>query len=251
MSINAMHAMDERGKLTIRSENCSVDAHLSTLLDITSGDYIKLSIIDTGCGMTEETKIHIFDPFYSTKEDKGTGLGLSQVYGFVQRSKGAIKVYSEIDKGTSFTMYLPRVSRDEKNVIRLDDTELSTNGLHGTESILVVDDEPALALLAEEILSSFGYKVQTAANGIEALECLENDSNVSLILSDIVMPEMDGLALAEEVKIKYPDILIQFASGYNAASPQAKKELGDKDIISKPYSSKILVKTIRQLLDSR
>lgn len=251
MSINAMHAMQEQGKLTIRSENCSVDSHLSKLLDITSGDYIKLSIIDTGCGMTKETKTHIFDPFYSTKDDKGTGLGLSQVYGFVQRSNGAIKVYSELDKGTSFTMYLPRVIHDEKNYIHSFEDELTANGLHGTESILVVDDEPALALLAEEILSSYGYKVQTAANGIEALQCLENDSNVSLILSDIVMPEMDGLALAEKVKLKYPGMLIQFASGYNAASPQAKKELGDEEVISKPYSSRALVKKIRKLLDSK
>jgi len=248
MFINAMHAISEAGTLTIRTENILVDNHLGAMLEVMSGDYIKLSVTDTGCGMDEETKKHIFDPFYSTKEDKSRGFGLSQVYGFVQRSDGAIKVYSEPQKGTNFTIYLPRqidseTANNESNVI--------DNDLRGNEFILIVDDEPALVVLAEEILVSFGYKTCTANDGFEALAFLEKNQNIDLMLSDVVMPKMDGFSLAKTVKEKYPNILIQLASGYNAVSSQAKEHFNDEDIISKPYSAQELVKKIRQLLDSK
>lgn len=251
MAINAMHAMYEKGKLTLRTENIHIDNHLSSMLEIKSGDYIKLSVIDTGCGMDKETISHIFEPFYSTKAEQGTGLGLSQVYGFVQRSLGVIKVYSEPEHGTNFTIYLPSSIDADIATVGVNLNEAEVADLNGNESVLIVDDEPALASLAKEILSSFGYKIFIAGNGVEALEILEENNNVDLILTDIVMPEMDGLTLAEQVKLKYPNILIQFASGYNTASSPDRESFASEDIISKPYSLLKLVRKIRQLLDSK
>lgn len=250
MAINAMHAILENGKLTLRTENKYIDNHLSSMLEIKSGDYIKLSVIDTGCGMDKETISHIFDPFYSTKAEQGTGLGLSQVYGFVQRSGGVIKVYSEPEYGTNFSIYLPRLIDDEITKSDVNLKERESADLNGNESILVVDDENALALLAKEILTSFGYKIFIAGNGVEALDVLENN-NIDLILTDIVMPKMDGVTLAEQVRLKYPNILIQLASGYNTAGLSGGKVLDNEDVISKPYSLLVLVRKIRQLLDSR
>lgn len=252
MCINAMHAMNKKGALTVITENIPADKYLSNMLQIPFVDYIKISIIDTGCGMSDDIKDHIFDPFFSTKNDKGTGLGLSQVYGFVQRSQGTIKVYSEVDVGSNFSLFLPREfisdsasNSDDINVIE------ENEELYGSETILIVDDEPALVFLAEEILSSFGYKTFTALSAIEALDILDEEQNIDFLLSDIVMPEMDGYVLAEKVKEKYPHIIIQFASGYNAVA-DAKNSMNENvDVVNKPYSAQELVKKIRNLLDSK
>jgi len=249
MSINAMHAMDGSGKLIISTTNFMVGKHLSSMLGITPGDYVKMSIIDTGFGMNDETKSHIFDPFFSTKDDKGTGLGLSQVYGFVQRSSGAIVVYSELGKGSNFTLYLPRDAEGVED--ELGDKSIDSISYRGDEAILIVDDEEGLVKLAEEILSSYGYTTYTALNGFEALEVLADNKHIDLILTDIVMPKMDGFALAKEVKLRYPDILIQFSSGYNTATPETLEYFSTEEMISKPYSEEQLVKKIRWLLDSK
>lgn len=246
ISINAMHAMEGSGQLTFNTENKHIDAQNAGLLQLNAGDYVLLSIIDTGGGMDEATRQKIFDPFYSTKGEKGTGLGLSQVYGFAERSGGAIKVYSEPGQGSRFTLYFPRYTHDTE------DQQIEIDGdadFRGHETILVVDDEPALLTLTVEILKQQGYKAIPATSAKEALEILENES-IDLVLSDVIMPEMDGYQLAEIVQQIYPNVKIQLASGF---SDDRHKNMVDdtlhQQMIHKPYNAQTLRQKIRELLD--
>ena len=246
ISINAMHAIDGNGQLTIQTCNQHIDSPEAQQLHIEAGDYVLLSITDTGCGMGEQTKEKIFDPFYSTKGDQGTGLGLSQVYGFVERSEGAISVHSEPEQGTQLKIYFPR-QIENQSLTRFSKKD-STEHFKGKESILVVEDEPALLDLTCEILIQNGYQVYSAANARQALEILEKES-IDLLFSDVIIPEMDGYELAAIVQQKYPDIKIQLASGYN---DKPLKNMADESlrklVLSKPYMSKDLLQRIKDIL---
>ena len=248
ISINAMHAIDTNGQVTIHTQNTRLNTASARLKNLPSGDYVLLSITDTGKGMDEQTKQRIFDPFYTTKGERGTGLGLSQVYGFVERSKGAIDVTSVPGRGTQLRMYFPRDSADSE-------MEATANlptpvGLGGNETILVVDDEEKLLDLCTEILSAQGYKVLSAHNCNEALQLLEGN-HVDLMFSDVVMPDMDGYELALIVSEKYPAIKIQMASGF---SDDRQNALADdtlhKNLLPKPYRAQALLQKIRSLLDA-
>lgn len=249
MSINAMHAIDGNGQLSLRTSNEKLSVRDAKLFDLEPGDYVMLAITDTGCGMDKVTKERIFEPFYSTKGEKGTGLGLSQVYGFVERSNGAIRVYSEIGRGTRFTLYFPRYYENSR------DQQLAEYSLpldvKGNETILAVDDEPALLDLAREILSQQGYKVICAHSGEQALNILATES-IDLLISDVIMPEMNGYQLAKEVIKKYPKVKIQLVSGF---SGENHKELVDHDLrqnlLHKPYGSDVLLARVRTLLDDQ
>lgn len=247
MSINAMHAIKGNGQLTIQTSNEVINKMDAQRLNLIQGDYVLLSITDTGYGMNEETKGKIFDPFFSTKGEKGTGLGLSQVYGFVERSNGAIKVYSEPGNGTKLVLYFPRCF---ENIFETSSrNENISNVLNGTETILVADDEPALLNLTSEILEGKGYHVICVENGKQALDILATEP-VDLLLSDIIMPEMDGYHLAAIVQKKYPNMKIQLASGF--ADSYHADIVDDKlkhQLIHKPYTSLTLLKRIRELLD--
>ena len=251
MCINAMHAIDGKGQITIRTYNETVDSIDANHLSIEPGDYALLSITDTGSGMDEETKDQIFDPFFSTKGENGTGLGLSQVYGFIESSNGTIKVYSEIDHGTRFTMYFPSSLEVGEDQIpnALEQTNANKQDLNGSETILVVDDEPSLIKLTSNILHIHGYKIFAAENGRQALEILDNE-NIDLMLSDVIMPEMDGYELAEIVQKKYPQMKIQMASGF---SDDRHENMVDKSLhenmLHKPYHSTTLLKRLRELFD--
>ncbi len=249
ISINAMHAIESNGKLTIETENKQIKADEGQSLDLQPGDYVLLGIRDSGSGMNEETKEKIFDPFYSTKGDMGTGLGLSQVYGFVKRCGGNITVETKPEQGSQFTLYFPRYRGNASN---RDETENSKNTtiIKGQETILVVDDEPALLLLASEILSRQGYQVFQAERAKQALEIMESE-HVDLLLSDIIMPEMDGYELSETVAHLYPNIKIQLASGFsdNKEINETSKNL-QTALLQKPYSIEVLLKSVRNLLDS-
>ncbi len=249
MSINAMHAMDEGGRLTFmtRNENLSLDDAQQMELD--EGDYVVLTVTDTGSGMDSETVSHIFEPFYSTKGSKGTGLGLSQVYGFVTRSGGAIKVYSELKHGTRFAIYFPRFDKkpvDAKNIVSKDDD----SALQGTETLLVVDDETSLARLMKNILELQGYSVLLADSGGKALEILSSNK-VDAVITDIIMPEMDGYELVNQILQRYPKMKVQLVSGFNDDRHQEKvpDELHQK-LLYKPINSKVLIKKVREILDS-
>lgn len=242
MSINAMHAMPDGGELHIKTRNISLSRTDADIKNISPGDYVRLSISDTGCGMDEVTKEQLFDPFFTTKGEKGSGLGLSQVFGFVNRSKGYINIYSELGRGSTFNIYLKRLfndSLDEEN----NKADLSTPLSNG-ESILVVDDEPALKALAAQILRNNGYTVFEADDGRSALNCLENE-NIDLVISDVIMPEMDGYELANSIHTKYPDLKIILASGF-AKHESIKPEHIQltKDLLHKPYTSSELLKAV-------
>lgn len=247
MSINAMHSMKDNGQLTIKTNNKSISNQEADIIKIAAGNYVSLSLTDTGCGMDKDTMDKIFDPFYTTKGDQGTGLGLSQVYGFVDRSGGVIRVESEPGKGSTFTIYFPKHKQNGSEETKTDTGK--TTAFTGTESILVVDDEPALLSLTTEVLSENGYSVISAKNSQEALEKLE-DNQVDIVLSDVIMPGMNGFKLAHIIKEKYPKIKIQLASGFNN---QENIDIVDKklrdNILPKPYTIDELLKKIRNLLD--
>ncbi len=245
MSINSMHSIKDSGELIFTTENVSLNDVEAELLHVHPGDYVTLSISDNGCGMTEETRLKIYDPFYSTKGEKGTGLGLSQVYGFVQRSNAAIKVYSEPGKGTQFKFYFPRSA---ENIDNIDSIQVKDYpDLSGSARVLIVDDERALMELASEILEKNGYYVLTANSAKQALGILETE-DVDILMSDIVMPEMDGIQLAKIVKEKYPEIKIQLVSGYSDRRDFEKvdPEL-EKNILNKPFNSQTMLLRFQEL----
>jgi len=253
MSINAMHSINsaentKRRAFTIRTSNQVLNNLDAFALGIKSGDYVRLSLTDTGVGMDEATKEKIFDPFFSTKGEGGTGLGLSQVFGFVNRAGGAIHVYSELGHGSQFALYFPRYRENDAETG--DDDIVGKVNFSGSETILIVDDEEALREFCEELLSQEGYQIFSAEGGKKALEILEHE-HVDLVLSDIIMPEMDGYQLAAIIQDKYPKMKIQLVSGF---SDERHKEIIDdnlqESLLYKPYSSQKLLKTIRNLLDT-
>ena len=249
IAINAMHAISDTGSVTIATFNVSFDDEQAKQLNLSEGDYVCLSFSDTGIGMDKKTLLKIFDPFFTTKGDGGTGLGLSQVYGFVQQSKGAIHVSSEPNEGTKIMIYLPRCKATESIIVKQNDDSPRELLLTGSETILLVDDKAELRDLLEDILSRNGYRVLCAENGMKALEILETTS-VDLLLSDVIMPSMDGYALAAQVKELYPATKVQLTSGYAEMEHVSKvdEELHLK-LLTKPYSLEELLRCIRELLD--
>jgi len=247
LTLNALYAMESSGQLTIQTTNQKINGIDAKQLNLIPGDYVLLSFADTGCGIEKTIEDKIFDPFYTTKGSKGTGLGLSQVYGFVERSKGVIKVYSELGHGSRFNLYFPRyIGSESKN---LKPTNQPKPDYRGTETILVVDDEPALLDLTTEILCSQGYKVHCAQSGKEALEILKNQS-IDLLLSDVIMPNMNGYELIAIVEKKYPRLKILLASGFSEISDEFMINNSiQQNLLQKPYNSQTLLKKIRSLLD--
>ncbi len=252
ITINAMHALENNKlerQLTIQTNNISLMTAESEQLGLAAGDYVLLSILDNGCGMEERIKEKIFDPFFSSKGKKGTGLGLSQVFSFVERSGGAVVVHSKPEVGSQFHLYLPRyfsVISEDQIVHSIKDMDLT-----GNESILVVDDETALRKLTVEILQEKGYKLYSVGEAKSALAILEN-KEIDMLLSDVIMPDMNGYRLAAIVQEKYPAMKIQLVSGY---TDDHHKEFVDeiiyRNLIYKPYTFQHLLQQIRTLLNSK
>jgi len=246
LAINASHAITGNGKVTITTKNEFLDEEEARLLNLKSGNFVSLSISDTGIGMDNETIAKIFDPFFTTKGDKGTGLGLSQVYGFVTRGGGEISVESELNAGTEFKLYFPK---SVKNTLEVDESKVDKSIRNGNETILVVDDEDSLCTMAKNILSSHGYRVFIATSAIQALMLLKIEK-VDLVFSDIIMPAMNGYELAAEVTKLYPHILIQLASGYNdVLNMDNGIDTSAFNVLQKPYTSNDLLRRVRELLD--
>ncbi len=258
--INARDAMNGRGHLTLESSNCTLDARYCAHNPGTiAGDYVQLIVSDTGQGIASEQQEHIFEPFFTTKpEGKGTGLGLAMVFGFVKRSSGFIKVYSEVGTGTTFRLYLPRkilateeaaANRDKNQQI---EANLPRNNLPGgNETVLVVDDEKGLRELAEDSLQDLGYKVLVACDGKQALDILAQEPDISLLFTDVVMPgDVNGFELAEQAAEKYPQLKILLTSGYTqkAVIKNGQAKFAD-NLLSKPYSREELAKRLRGMLD--
>lgn len=250
LSINAMHAMPEGGELDFTTSNVHIASVDAQVLNIPPGDYARLSIRDTGIGMTKDVVSHIFEPFYSTKGEKGTGLGLSQVYNFVTESKGTIRVYSEPGHGTCFSIFLPRYLHDKSNSEPADSTVVNENELNGSENILIVDDEAPIVELTQNILLSHGYTVFSASSAQEALAILEKET-IDLIISDVVMPEMDGFELAHIISHTHPNIKIQLCSGLaNVTGKTVTNETLAKNLLIKPFTSKQILTKVQELLSN-
>lgn len=253
--LNARDAMNGRGHLTINTKNARLETdYCLRHPEVEPGDYIELSVHDTGEGISSELQAHIFEPFYTTKEQgKGTGLGLAMVFGFVKRSGGYIQCLSDLGAGTTLKIYFPRIYETLTTTDHYQpetDTALETT-LNGSEIILVVDDEPGLLDIAKVSLEARGYTVLTAPNGKEALNILETEKNVSLLFSDIVMPGgINGYELAETASNKYPEIKVLFASGYTEKASSNNVNFHFKaKLLNKPYSQLELHQSIRSILD--
>ncbi|MDH5765049.1 MAG: PAS domain S-box protein [Gammaproteobacteria bacterium] len=250
LSINAMHAMPHGGTLSITTQNIVLDKITSKEFDLDhEGEYILLKIEDTGIGMSEEILSQIFEPFFTTKHDQGTGLGLSQVYGFIKRSNGSIHANSSPGQGTIISMLFPRYKTETDETDQFSDDD-STESYFGTESILVIDDEILFCDLASEIIKPYGYNVITANSPVEALSILEKKS-FDLVVSDVIMPEMDGFKLAAIIQDLYPDTSIQMISGYSSITHLTANEELIKSMIAKPYNHHTLMRGIRKILDQK
>jgi len=250
LGVNARDAMPDGGRLIFETENVILDEeYCKTHLGARPGQYVKLSISDTGHGMDKEILRHIFDPFYTTKETgKGTGLGLAMVYGIVKSHSGYIMCYSEPDEGATFKIYFPVI---EKETERVESKKEKVPIEGGNETILLVDDEEAIRELAEDILTRFGYKVLMASDGETALEIYrEKKEEINLVILDIIMPGMGGRKCLEELLKMNPKSRIIIASGYFINGP-AKEVLkaGAKGFISKPYDMRGMLQTVRKILD--
>jgi CheY-like chemotaxis protein len=249
LAVNARDAMPNGGKLTVRTVNVTVDeAEARKRPPMTPGQYVLLSVTDTGHGMDDATKTHIFEPFFTTKEvGKGTGLGLATVYGVVKQSGGFIWVSSSPGKGTTFEIYLPHASGP---VARLDvESKLSTIP-QGTETILVAEDEAGVRELACQFLRVKGYTVLEAKDGHEALEIAgHHPGTIDLILSDMVMPKMNGGELAGKLKAIRPKIRVAFMSGYSEFSTgEIGHDFPQAPVLQKPFSPASLVGIVREAL---
>ena len=250
LCVNAMHAMHEGQrdfKITISTENFHINNNELKEYDLDSGDYVKITVSDNGIGMDNETKSRIFEPFYTTR-DTGHGLGLSQVYSFAKQCNGGVFVQSTKGEGSTFEILIPR-DLDIIDSIKHLDSSPDINS-KGHESILVVDDESALRELNVNILNQEGYRIFQAENGIEALAILEHEK-IDLVLSDIIMPIMDGNILAAKIRKLYPHIKIQLVSGYIKPDnlPKDNKDLYD-NLLNKPVIASELLQRIRLLLNN-
>lgn len=248
--INAMHAMPDGGSLSISTENIHFDDIDQKFTELNTGDYIQIAITDTGIGMNSETRKKIFDPFFTTKGDKGTGLGMCQVYGFVQLSGGTLHVYSEQGIGTRISIYLPRYQPDNEENNKTNNSDLNVKRIpSGTESILVVDDEESLLELSSQILSTHGYTTHKANNGEDALKILEQH-HIDLLLSDVIMPKMDGLQLAKKARKLNPELKIQLISGFSDNIKNKDQDNLLQKQLNKPFSSLQLLQKVREVLDT-
>jgi CheY-like chemotaxis protein len=248
--INARDAMPNGGKLTLETANVELDesfaqTHLATL----PGSYVMLAVSDTGMGMDEETQAHIFEPFFTTKElGKGTGLGLSMVYGIVKQSGGYIWVHSEIGKGSTFKVYLPRVFEQEQEIAS---AFPAPTALLGKETILLVEDDPLVRDLALEILKTRGYCVLVADRPDAAIElCRQHTGKIHLVLTDVVMPVMNGSQMVDEIAAMRPGISVLFMSGYTDTAIIRDGNFGQTtSFLQKPFSPTVLGRKVREMLD--
>jgi nitrogen-specific signal transduction histidine kinase/ActR/RegA family two-component response regulator len=248
--VNARDAMSKGGKLTLAVEQVQVPADVSAHgSSIHAGDYAVLTVKDTGCGMTPEVKAHLFEPFFTTKQPgKGTGLGLSTVYGIIQQSEGHIRVKSQPELGTTFKIYLPLLQpipagREAPRVSE----EKST----GSETVLLVEDEDGVRKLARMALEMHGYKILEARDGVEALQlCRQHQESIDAVVTDVVMPFLDGVELVKHLKRRYPAVKALYVSGYTE-SAVVRHGLVDMTVsfLHKPFTADELGRALRMVLD--
>ena len=247
LAVNAHDAMPTGGRLTIATETVVV----SDDPDLTSGRYTRLVVSDTGIGMDEETRERIFEPFFTTKDvDKGTGLGLSTVYGILKQSSGSVRCYSEVGVGTTFKLYLP--STKNRQSVQVDE-EPERETMSGMETVLVTEDQENVRRLAVTVLSRLGYTVLTADGPVEALNIAgAYEGRIDLLLTDVVMPGMNGPEVAEQVTAVRPDIAVIYMSGYtDDILDRHGVKVTKTNYLEKPFTPLVLSEVVRRCLDTQ
>jgi PAS domain S-box-containing protein len=252
LAVNARDAMPRGGSLQIETSNVTLDENHARLYGgVKAGEYVMLAISDTGSGMDAETQSHIFEPFFSTKGTKGTGLGLSTVYGIVKQSGGYIWVHSEPGHGTTFKVYLPRiVESGELAAVRLPATPLQKR-TQPVETVLIVEDETNLRRMACHYLETQGYKILEAADGAAAVQiCVAHNGPIHLLLTDVIMPGMNGHEVAKRVVSLRPNTKVLYMSGYaeNAIGHNGTLDEGI-NLLQKPFTLQALKEKVREVLD--
>lgn len=252
--VNARDAMKDGGEITIKTGLTEIEEDQELVSDvIPKGQWIRVEVKDQGCGIPEENLSRILDPFFTTKAmGEGTGLGLSTVYGIIRQTGGYLDVESEVGVGTSFIIYLPLVSQtDIEEAKQVVEKQTTAKDLTGTERIMIVEDEEAVRKFSVRALSAKGYEVLEAEDGADALrvfDTLEGPNPVQLVISDVMMPEMDGPTMAKIVQEKYPDIKILFVSGFS--EDRISDYAGDNiHFLPKPFSLKQLAEKVKEILD--
>jgi PAS domain S-box-containing protein len=252
LGINARDAMSKGGTLTIETSNTHLDEfYAAQELEVIPGDYVLLAVTDTGSGIPADVLEHVFEPFFTTKgENQGTGLGLSMVYGFVKQSKGHIKIYSELGHGTTVKIYLPRaeLGKDPGITSRTQSAAMP----HGSEVILVVDDNRGVRSVTVNQLSDLGYITLEAENARGALDILEHHAEIALLFSDVIMPGgMSGYDLAREAQRRRPGLKVLLTSGYASQSMfKVPSDAERLEMINKPFRMRELATKLRQILES-
>jgi two-component system cell cycle sensor histidine kinase/response regulator CckA len=255
LAVNARDAMPSGGKLAIRTANIpEADAARLNVSAMPPADYVVVEVSDTGTGMTAEVMDKIFEPFFTTKEvGKGTGLGLSTVFGIVKQSGGFIDVDSRVGQGTTFRIYLPRhipEAQEAPEEAKTETVKKPAADMTGQGTILLVEDEDPVRAVNARALTARGYTVLEAASGIEAMEIItERGAPVDLVVSDVVMPEMDGPTLLGELRKLYPDLKVIFVSGYAEEAFRKNLPEGEEfNFLPKPFSLRQLVETVKQVI---
>jgi len=249
LAVNARDAMPEGGKLSIRTSNVEVARSSRLHADVRPGSYVRLTVADTGKGMDAEIMVHLFEPFYTSKETgKGTGLGLSTVYGIVKQSGGEVVVESNPGRGATFTIYLPRISEPVLN------SPLSVEPAvrAGTETILLVEDELGVRQLVCEMLLRLGYQILQASGGAEALRLFEqHQGSIDLLITDVIMPQMSGRELAQRLKALQSSLKVLYISGYTDDMLAHHGVLeSNVFLLQKPFAPDELAKKLREVLDA-
>jgi CheY-like chemotaxis protein len=241
---NSREAMPQGGKVVIESANVELDAANGKTLGLNPGPYVLLAISDTGVGMDAETRSRVFEPFFTTKNQaKGSGLGLATVYGIVKQSQGQITVYSQPGCGTIFEIYLPRFTGPVTQ-------DLHEPAPEGSETIMVVDDEKSVREVVSTVLKSHGYDVIEAGDAGAALaECEKRGRRIDLVLTEVVMPEMNGLELGRALVAREPRLKILYMSGYRDALARAAPDGTNETLLVKPFTPEVLLSRVREVLD--
>ena len=259
LCVNARDAMPEGGKLEIKTRNISVDESIKINKKyklLPKGEYVLLEVIDTGTGIAKEHLDKVFEPFFSTKEiGKGTGLGLSTVYGIIKQTDGFVFPESELGVGTSFKIYLPKYVAEQNDVVVDNDDEAKNDekakDLTGNSTILLVEDEDAVRMFASRALKNKGYTVYEADSGVSALQLMEEtDAHLDLLISDVMMPQMDGPTLVKKIRETDKNLKVIFISGY--AEDALDDNIMDKDFnfLAKPFNLKQLAEQVKEVLEN-
>ncbi len=248
--VNAWHAMPRGGDLYIETSSVVLDKNYTKPFGVNPGNYVRISVTDTGVGMDEATQQRIFDPFFTTKEmGRGTGLGLASAYGIIKNHGGVMNVYSKKGEGTTFNVYLPASEKE----VTIREKKLADKILRGTETVLIVDDEAMILDVGEELLKEMGYKVLLARSGKEAVELYRKYKHeIDLVILDMIMPDMGGGEAYDTMKENNPKIKVLLSTGYSIRGQATEiLERGCNGFIQKPFKIKELSRKIREILDKQ